>query len=111
MSVRKQANGKWLFEKYLDGGRRVRKLFTTKGEALAYEGYIEEQASIKPWVAEKPDRRRLSDLVNTWYLSHGKTLRDGDRVKKFLNLLANQLTILLRIILLLKCLLITEKIA
>lgn len=88
MSVRKQANGKWLFEKYLDGGRRVRKLFTTKGEALAYEGYIEEQVSIKPWVAEKPDRRRLSDLVNTWYLSHGKTLRDGDRVKKILEFIS-----------------------
>lgn len=84
MSIRKQTNGKWLLEKYLDGGRRVRKTFTTKGEALAYENYIEEQAAIKPWVAERQDRRRLSDLVNTWYLSHGKTLRDGDRVKKIL---------------------------
>lgn len=88
MSIRKQTNGKWLFEKYLDGGRRIRKSFTTKGEALAYESYIEEQAAIKPWVAEKQDRRQLSDLVNTWYLSHGKTLRDGDRVKKILEFIS-----------------------
>lgn len=84
MSVRKQFNGKWLFEKYLDGGRRVRKLFTTKGEALAYERYIDEEATARPWVSEKRDRRRLSDLVNIWFLSHGKTLRDGQRVKKIL---------------------------
>ncbi|OCG20550.1 phage integrase [Gilliamella sp. App4-10] len=84
MSVRKQSNGKWLFEKYLEGGRRIRKTFTTKGEALAYEAYIEEQVAIKPWIAEKQDRRRISDLVNIWYQSHGQTLKDGKRVKKIL---------------------------
>ena len=88
MSVRKQKSGKWLFEKYLEGGRRIRKTFATKGEALAYESYIEEQAATKPWIAENRDRRRLSDLVNTWYLSHGKTLRDGDRVKKILEFIS-----------------------
>lgn len=41
MTVRRQTNGKWLFEKYLDGSRRVRKTFATKGEALAYEYYLE----------------------------------------------------------------------
>ena len=88
MSIRKQPNGKWLLEKYLAGGRRVRKTFTTKGEALAYDNYIDEQAAVKPWVAEKQDPRRLSDLVNTWYLSHGKTLKDGDRVKKILEFIS-----------------------
>lgn len=84
MSVRKQSGGKWLFEKYLDGGRRIRKTFGTKGEALAYENYIAEQAATKPWIVEKQDRRRMSDLVNTWYQSHGQTLKDGERVKKIL---------------------------
>lgn len=84
MSVRKQTGGKWLFEKYLEGGRRIRKTFATKGEALAYESYIEEQAATKPWIAEKQDRRRMSDLVNIWYQSHGQTLKDGERVKKIL---------------------------
>ncbi|MCX8587269.1 MULTISPECIES: tyrosine-type recombinase/integrase [unclassified Gilliamella] len=84
MSVRKQSGGKWLFEKYLDGGRRIRKTFGTKSEALAYENYIDEQAATKPWIAKKQDRRRMSDLVNTWYQSHGQTLKDGERVKKIL---------------------------
>ena len=91
MSVRKLSNGKWLFEKYLDGGRRIRKTFTTKGEALAYENYIDEQAATKPWISEKQDRRRLSDLVNTWYLSHGKTLADGEREKRILDFICESL--------------------
>lgn len=45
MTIRKQSNGKWLFEKYLEGGRRIRKTFATKGEALAYENYLEEQTN------------------------------------------------------------------
>lgn len=84
MTVRKDKKGKWLFEKYLDGGRRIRKTFGTKGEALAYENYIDEQAATKPWIAEKQDRRRMSELVNIWYQSHGQTLKDGERVKKIL---------------------------
>ena len=85
MTVRKDPKtGKWLFERYLEGSRRIRKTFATKGEALAYERYIEEQAATKPWIAEKQDRRRLSELVNTWYQSHGQTLKDGERVKKIL---------------------------
>ena len=91
MSVRKQSSGKWLFEKYLEGGRRIRKTFATKGEALAYENYINEQATTKPWITEKIDRRRLSDLVNTWYLSHGKTLEDGEREKRILDFICTSL--------------------
>ena len=85
MTVRKLKSGKWLFEKYLDGGRRVRKTFATKGEALAYENYLEEQANEKPWLGEKLDKRQLSDLINTWYLLHGQTLKDGQtRLKAML---------------------------
>lgn len=91
MTVRKQSNGKWLFEKYLDGGRRIRKTFATKGEAVAYENYIDEQAATKPWIAEKQDRRHVSDLINTWYLSHGKTLQDGEREKRILDFICESL--------------------
>lgn len=88
MAIRKQPNNKWLFEKYLDGGRRVRKTFATKGEALAYENYIDEQAATKPWIAEKQDRRHLSDLISIWYQSHGQTLKDGERVKRILDFIS-----------------------
>lgn len=77
MSIRKQSNGKWLFEKYLTGGRRIRKSFATKGEAMAYENYLDEQANQKPWLNEKIDKRHLSDLIKSWYSLHGQTLKDG----------------------------------
>ena len=80
MSIRKQKNGKWLFEKYLENGRRIRKTFVTKGEALAYESYLEEQAGVKPWITEKQDNRRLSDLIEIWHSAHGQTLSDGENV-------------------------------
>ena len=80
MAIRKQKTGKWLFEKYLEGGRRIRKTFATKGEALAYESYLEEQTNDKPWLGEKIDRRQLSDLVEIWHNAHGKTLSDGENV-------------------------------
>lgn len=91
MTVRKQSNGKWLFEKYLDGGRRIRKTFGTKGEALAYENYIDEQANIKPWIGEKQDRRRLSDLIELWNNAHGKTLSDGENVYTTLLFIADSI--------------------
>lgn len=84
MAVRKQKSGKWMFEKYLDGGRRVRKTFSTEGEALAYESYLEEQTD-KPWLGEKIDKRHLSDLINSWYSMYGQTLKDGQtRLKAML---------------------------
>lgn len=89
MSIRKQKNGKWLFEKYLENGRRIRKTFVTKGEAAAYENYIDEQAATKPWIAEKQDRRRLSDLIELWHDAHGKTLSDGENVYTTLLFIAN----------------------
>lgn len=46
MAVRKQASGKWLCECYPHGreGKRVRKQFATKGEAVAFERFTMEQA-------------------------------------------------------------------
>ncbi len=41
MTIRKQPNGKWLCECYPNGrdGKRVRKQFATKGEAVAFENF------------------------------------------------------------------------
>lgn len=81
MALSKQPDGKWLVQCFPNGrnGRRIRKQFATKGEAVAYERYIKEQADDKPWLGEKIDRRSLLDLVETWYRSHGVTLNDGAR--------------------------------
>ncbi|AIR84866.1 phage integrase [Pantoea rwandensis] len=77
MAVRKLPTGGWLCEIYPNGagGKRTRKKFATKGEALAFE----QHAVQLPWQEEKEDRRTLNDLVSAWYGAHGITLKDGEK--------------------------------
>ncbi|CAI9413485.1 phage integrase [Lelliottia sp. T2.26D-8] len=83
MTVKKLANGKWQAQVFPNGrdGKRIRRQFATKGEALAYERHIKEQAQDKPWMGEKADKRRVTDLVETWFNTHGVTLSDGVKRK------------------------------
>lgn len=77
MAVRKNPGGGWICEIYPNGakGKRFRKKFATKGEALAFE----EHETNKPWQEEKEDRRTLKFLVDAWFSAHGITLKDGLR--------------------------------
>lgn len=87
MTVRKLNNGQWVADFYpvnrSDGkqGKRVRKKFATKGEALAFENYILQKVEDTPWLGKGKDKRRLSDLIHLWFERHGITLRDGDKRK------------------------------
>lgn len=82
MAVRKLTTGKWLCECYPAGrsGRRVRKQFATKGEALAFERHTMEETESKPWLGESVDRRTLKDVVELWFKLHGKSLTAGQHV-------------------------------
>ena len=75
MTVRKNPAGGWICELYPNGakGKRIRKKFATKGEALAFEQYTIQN----PWQEEQEDRRTLKELVDSWYSAHGITLKDG----------------------------------
>ncbi len=81
MTVRKLTTGMWLCECYPTGatGKRIRKQFATKGEALAFERYTMEEIDDKPWLGDKDDKRTLKQLIDTWYTAHGITLDDGKR--------------------------------
>lgn len=76
MSIKKIASGEWQCDFRLNGrnSRRVRKSFSTKGEAVAYEAYCKEEAQDKPWKADKEDRRRLSEIIQLWHSLHGQAL-------------------------------------
>ncbi|EKN5940830.1 site-specific integrase [Yersinia enterocolitica] len=89
MSVRKQPTGQWLCECYPAGrtGRRVRKMFATKGEALAFERYTMDQVNNKPWLGDAPDRRTLSEIAELWYNLHGRSLAAGEKIYKKLELI------------------------
>lgn len=82
MAVRKTDTGEWLCDLRPTGakGKRIRKKFATKGEALAYEKYIASEMEDKPWLGEKQDNRRLSDLIEQWHDLYGRTLSDADRM-------------------------------
>jgi integrase len=85
MAVRNLKDGSkkpWLCECYPNGraGKRIRKRFATKGEASAYERYLMKTVDDKPWLGEKTDHRRLSELVDLWYSHYGRTLANGETI-------------------------------
>jgi Site-specific recombinase XerD len=82
MAVRKIDSGEWLCDLRPTGvkGKRIRKKFATKGEALAYEKFISSEMEEKPWLGEKQDNRRLSELIEQWHNLYGRTLGDADRM-------------------------------
>ncbi|WP_354684010.1 tyrosine-type recombinase/integrase [Cupriavidus necator] len=61
------------------GGKRYRKTFKIKADALAWEAWLTTQVNTVPeWQPQKRDTRRLSDLVKLWHTHHGANLRAGD---------------------------------
>ena len=76
MAVRKLTTGKWLCECYPAGrsGRRVRKQFATKGEALAFERHTMEETEAKPWLRQDQHHRTVitaqSGWANQWIVGH-----------------------------------------
>ncbi|MEW6772272.1 MAG: tyrosine-type recombinase/integrase [Bacillota bacterium] len=74
------------------GGRRIRKSFDTKAEALRFERFAQHKAqSGEPWQAEKKDSRRLSDLVEAWHQLHGVGLKDGESRRRKLNAITERM--------------------
>lgn len=93
MTVRKLPSGKWLCECYPSGrdGKRVRKMFATKGEAVSFENFTMGELDDKPWLGEKADTRRLSELINSWHSLYGRTLADPKRLLAKLNIICHGL--------------------
>ncbi|WP_042858802.1 site-specific integrase [Dickeya sp. NCPPB 3274] len=89
MAVRKLASGKWLCECYPFGreGKRVRKQFATKGEALAFERFTMEESENKPWLGEKADNRSLREIIDLWFSLYGRTLADPKRMMAKLDII------------------------
>ncbi len=83
MAVRKQKDGSWICECYPQGrkGKRVRKKFATKGEALAFERFTMREIEDKPWLGKTADKRQLTDLLEIWYSLYGISLGNGAYIK------------------------------
>ncbi|MEZ9444512.1 site-specific integrase, partial [Vibrio sp. 10N.286.49.C3] len=89
MSIRNLKDGStkpWLCECYPNGrtGKRVRKKFTTRGEAKAFELHTMKEIDDKPWMGSKPDHRRMSELLDAWWTIHGHTLKSGKQARELI---------------------------
>jgi site-specific recombinase XerD len=93
MSIKK-ANSGWLVD-IQPGGRgfkRYRKSFATKAEALAWETWVKGQVQHEPdWHPKKRDTRRLTELLELWWINHGQQLRAGKNTHSRLLLLINSI--------------------
>ncbi|SKA69167.1 phage integrase [Enterovibrio nigricans] len=58
-------------------GKRYRKRFKTKYEAQQYERWLIATRNNKDWLDKPLDKRRLSELIELWYLHHGQHLKGG----------------------------------
>lgn len=60
------------------GGKRFRKTFKTKAEALAWQAWLKTQVNQRAdWEPERRDIRKLSELVELWFTHHGSGLSAG----------------------------------
>lgn len=76
----KKQDGKWLVDIQPGGrgGRRFRKTFATKAQALRFELTIQSRVLENPdYSTPKKDTRKLSDFVTLWYRSTGQFLNSG----------------------------------
>lgn len=65
------------------GAKRVRKTLKTLAEAKTYEAWLRTKVTQDAeWAPARRDLRRLTDLVETWYQHHGRSLRSGEDMKR-----------------------------
>ncbi|MEC4729125.1 tyrosine-type recombinase/integrase [Shewanella sp. D64] len=58
-------------------GKRYRKTFKTKAEALQYERWVISTKNTIEWLEKPRDARQLSILIDLWYQHHGQYLKSG----------------------------------
>ncbi|WP_406732127.1 tyrosine-type recombinase/integrase [Vibrio scophthalmi] len=58
-------------------GKRYRKKFKTRGEAVQYERWVVQSKSTKEWLEKPKDKRMLSELVELWFKHKGQRLKSG----------------------------------
>ena len=74
MSIKKLADGKFNVDVRPAGsdGKRYRRKFETRGEAVLYERHILQHYHDKDWLDKPVERKNLNDLLDLWWLYYGK---------------------------------------
>lgn len=94
MSIKKLEDGRYEVDCRPEGrnGPRIRKKLRSKNEALHYQNRIMGDGA-RGVFEKKPkrDERRLSTLINTWFKSHGCSLKSGEERQRALVAMAERM--------------------
>jgi integrase len=84
VSVKKLDDGRYLVDIRPKGalGKRIRRKFNFKSQALAFERYALSTMHSKEWVDKPPERRTVLELIQVWWRYHGCTHKYGEDYKK-----------------------------
>ncbi|MCE7576205.1 integrase [Aliivibrio fischeri] len=72
-------------------GKRYRKRFKTRAEAVQYERWLISTKNQKDWLDKPKDKRPLSVLIDLWYQQYGQQLKTGDKELRHLITLDKEL--------------------
>lgn len=83
MSIKKLDDGRYEVDVRPQGseGKRIRRKFSTKGEAQIYERHILVNYHNKEWLEKPADRRKLTEMLGVWWIQHGKHHVRGEKEK------------------------------
>lgn len=81
MSIKRLDDGRYEVDIRPRGreGRRIRRKFERKAEAVAFERYTLANANQKEWAGQRTDRRTLTELLDTWWKYHGQNHEHGEK--------------------------------
>ncbi|TXE33220.1 tyrosine-type recombinase/integrase [Serratia marcescens] len=86
MTISKLESGQYLVDVRPQGrnGKRIRKRFSTKGEAQQFERWVIATQNSKEWLDKPTDRRALTELIELWWKYGGQSLKTGEESKQHL---------------------------
>ncbi|WP_439827451.1 phage integrase [Aeromonas enteropelogenes] len=88
MSIKKLDDGQYQVDVRPTGrnGKRIRRKFAKKHEAIAFERYVLAHQHEKAWIDKPKDARLLSELIELWWLYHGQHDKWGVATRRMLAL-------------------------
>ncbi|WP_310598006.1 phage integrase [Aeromonas aquatica] len=81
MTIKKLDDGRYEVDVRPTGrhGKRVRRKFHKKHEAIAFERHIMATHLNKPWQSQLKDARSVAELIQVWWVHHGQHAKWGAR--------------------------------
>ncbi|EMX8401566.1 tyrosine-type recombinase/integrase [Yersinia enterocolitica] len=93
MSIKKLDDGRYEVDVRPQGsdGKRIRRKFNTKGEAQIFERHTLVNFHNKEWLEKPADRRKLTELLESWWLYHGQSHVRGEKERERLTAIIKEL--------------------